>query len=295
MKKIIKVLLLLIILFLVDNNIVNAEVKNHIIDFDKKGSIEIVLKDFDETNKIEGAEIALYYVASVSSENNQLIYKYVESLNDCNGNLDDLTNPSLVNDVNKCIINKEISNSTKITNKDGIVKFEELNLGLYLVMQTNDVQGYSKIEPFLISIPENLDNKWNYDIEAEPKTDIIRLMDVIVEKKWDISKSRSTPESVTIELLKDNEVIDTVTLSQDNQWTHTWNQIEESDGYSVREKVVPEGYTVIYRQEGNKFIVTNIRTLVDTGQNYSICFILAGIGLLIIIFGIIYDRKNKYE
>lgn len=120
-------------------------------------------------------------------------------------------------------------------------------------------------------------------------------MDVIVEKKWDIQNSKSTPESVIIELLKGEEVIDEVILNNENNWTYTWSQIEESDEYSVKEKVVPEGYTVTYRQEGNKFIVTNIRTLVDTGQNYLIWLLLGTIGLGLVIFGVIYDKKSKYE
>ena len=120
-------------------------------------------------------------------------------------------------------------------------------------------------------------------------------MDVIVEKKWDIQNSRSTPESVVIELLKSGEVIDEITLSNENNWTHTWIQITESDEYSVREKVVPEGYTVTYRQEGNKFIVTNIRSLVDTGQNYIVWLLLGTVGLGLVIFGVIYDKKSKYE
>ena len=87
--------------------------------------------------------------------------------------------------LNKCIENLELSSITKTTNKDGFVKFDNLQLGLYLVKQTNKVEGYSNIDPFLVAIPKEENNMWIYDIKATPKTDVIRLIDIIVEKKWD--------------------------------------------------------------------------------------------------------------
>lgn len=295
MNKIKKYLFLFITLLLISNNVVYADSNDHIVDFSRKGKFEVTLKDFDETNRIEGAEIALYHVASVSSQNNKLVYEFTEDFTECDADLSDLTKEELTDDIKQCITENMEPVQKQMTDSEGVAVFEELELGLYLVKQTNKVVGYSKIDPFLINFPKEVDNKWTYEIEAEPKTDIIRLMDVIVEKKWDIQNSKSTPESVIIELLKGQEVIDEVVLNNENQWTHTWSQIEESDEYSVKEKVVPEGYTVTYRQEGNKFIVTNIRTLVDTGQNYLVWFLLGTIGLGLVIFGVIYDKKSKYE
>lgn len=295
MNKIKKYLFLFITLLLIGNNVVYADTNDHIVDFSRKGKFEVTLKDFDETNRIEGAEIALYHVASVSSQNNKLVYEFTEDFTECDADLSDLTKEELTDDIKQCITENMEPVQKQMTDSEGVAVFEELELGLYLVKQTNKVLGYSEIDSFLINFPKEVDNKWTYEIEAEPKTDIIRLMDVIVEKKWDIQNSKSTPESVIIELLKGQEVIDEVVLNNENQWTHTWSQIEESDEYSVKEKVVPEGYTVTYRQEGNKFIVTNIRTLVDTGQNYLVWFLLGTIGLGLVIFGVIYDKKSKYE
>lgn len=295
MNKIKKYLFLFITLLLIGNNVVYADTNDHIVDFSRKGKFEVTLKDFDETNRIEGAEISLFHVASVSSQNNRLVYEFTEDFTECDADLSDLTKEGLTDDIKQCITEDMEPVQKQITDSEGVAVFEELELGLYLVKQTNKVVGYSQIDPFLINFPKEVDNKWTYEIEAEPKTDIIRLMDVIVEKKWDIQNSKSTPESVIIELLKGQEVIDEVVLNNENQWTHTWSQIEESDEYSVREKVVPTGYTVTYRQEGNKFIVTNIRTLVDTGQNYLVWLLLGTIGLGLVIFGVIYDKKSKYE
>ena len=77
MNKVIKYILLAITLFFTGNNIVYANTSDHIVDFSKKGTFEVVLKDFDETNKIEGAEIALYHVATVTSKNNKYLYRFI--------------------------------------------------------------------------------------------------------------------------------------------------------------------------------------------------------------------------
>ena len=278
---------------LLGTNIVCAN--DHIIDFNQKAAIEVALKAPDDNKNIEGAEITLYHIASVGIENNKLVYTYNEAIKDCEEDLSDLTNQELTSGISKCIIDKEILSYTKVTDEEGKVNYKNLDLGLYLVKQTNNVLGYSNIDSFLISIPKNIDNKWTYNLKAEPKTDIIKLMDLMVLKKWDIENSDSIPEYVTIELLKNNEVIDTIVLNKNNNWSHTWKQIEESDAYSVKEKNVPLGYTDTYRQEGNKFIVTNTKTLVQTGQNYSMILVFASLGLISIIFGIILEKRKKYE
>lgn len=295
MFKLIKYLSLFIIAFFIGNSVVSADINDHIVDFNKKGTISITLKDPDDINRIKGAEITIYHVATVSSKNNKLVYTYNDTIKDCKGDLSDLTNESLTSEINKCITDEALPSQKKLTNNEGTVKFENLELGLYLVKQTNNVEGYSNIDPFLVNIPKELDNKWTYDIKAEPKTDIIRLMDVIVEKRWDVVGSENTPDSVTIELLKGEEVIDTVILNNENNWTHSWQQIPESDEYKVKEINIPREYTPTYRQEGNKFIVTNTKTLVQTGQNILIIEILSIVGLLLIITGVIYDKRKNYE
>lgn len=294
MVKKISYLLIMFALFIGFNNIVNAQESNYTIDFSRKGSIEITLHEETRDSYVEGAEITIYHIADIYNKNNNLAHKFTEQFSGCEVSLEDINKDGLHKELEKCIT-EETTGISDFTDENGKVVFDDLSLGLYLVKQTNKVEGYSVIDTFIANIPVVIDNSWTYDIVAEPKTEIIRLMDVIVEKKWDIQNSRSTPKSVVIELLKNEEVIDEITLSNENNWTHTWTQIIESDEYSVREKVVPEGYTVTYRQEGNKFIVTNIRTLVNTGQNNIISIILGSIGLILIIVGVIYDKRKKCE
>lgn len=289
-----KIKYFLIFIILLSVGKANVLANDNIVDFNKLGTISVTLKESKEDKPIKDANITIYKIATVTEKDNNLFYQYQDKITNCQANINNLLNKELSKYLNKCIENLELSSITKTTNKDGFVKFDNLQLGLYLVKQTNKVEGYSNIDPFLVAIPKEENNIWIYDIKATPKTDIIRLMDVIVEKKWDIINSSTRPNEVTIELLKDKEVIDTIILNDENNWTYTWYQIEESDSYSVKEKNVPDGYTDTYRQVGNKFIVTNTKTLVQTGQNVLIIELLAISGLIFVITGFIINKRKTY-
>ena len=289
-----KIKYFLIFIILLSVGKANVLANDNIVDFNKLGTISVTLKESKEDKPIKDANITIYKIATVTEKDNNLFYQYQDKITNCQANINNLLNKELSKYLNKCIENLELSSITKTTNKDGFVKFDNLQLGLYLVKQTNKVEGYSNIDPFLVAIPKEENNIWIYDIKATPKTDIIRLMDVIVEKKWDIINSSTRPNEVTIELLKDKEVIDTIILNDENNWTYTWYQIVESESYSVKEKNVPDGYTDTYRQVGNKFIVTNTKTLVQTGQNILIIELLAISGLIFVITGFIINKRKTY-
>lgn len=295
MKRI-KIILLSILIFY-STNIYALE--NNTIDFNSKGSIEITLSEKTDNEKIEGAEILLYKVADAKSENHNLVFEYVDELKSCNASLNDLETKSKSEDIEKCI-NENINSLKQITDVNGTVKYNDLDLGLYLVKQNNIVKGYSKIDSFLVMIPKITDNKWIYDIKSTPKTDIIRVIDINVKKVWNTSTSNTNdsiklPRSIEVELLLNDKVIDTVKLSKDNNWSYTWEDLAKSEEYTIKEINVPKGYTPSYQKDNNTFIVTNTSTLVQTGQMLWIVMLLIITGITFIIISIIYDRKTNEQ
>ena len=187
-------------------------------DLNTKGSIEVLLKD-SNNNKIKDAEITLYHIANAKDKNNNLSFELRSELS-CDVNLDDLTNEKLKDEISKC----NLENTTKYigdTSSNGIAMFDNLDLGLYLIVQTKSVEGYSDIESFLVMMPKVEDNKWIYDIKAKPKTDIYKVIDVTVNKKWN-SNNKELPNEVTIELYESDTLVDTIKLNEDNNWTYTW-------------------------------------------------------------------------
>src|SRR5699024_2236906 len=74
-------------------------------------------------------------------------------------------------------------------------------------------------------------------------------------------KYDSRPGSVEVQLLADGEVYgDPVTLSDDNYWTHTWEELSVNDNgepitYSVEELDIPEGYKSIVKDKNHGNII----------------------------------------
>lgn len=101
-------------------------------------------------------------------------------------------------------------------------------------------------------------------------TNNIKTVNVSVEKIWndDNNKYQLRPENVTVQLVIVNEnnevieVIETLTLSNSNDWKHTWTGLKELDAngnpikYVVKE-INPDNYTPGYSKNGNTTIITN--------------------------------------
>ena len=92
---------------------------------------------------------------------------------------------------------------------------------------------------------------------------------VKVTKKWEDANNQDglRPKEIQVQLYAgDQEVGEKVVLSTDNKWTHTFTKLpEKANGeiihYSVKEVVVPKGYTVTEeRQEKGDIVLTNTHT-----------------------------------
>lgn len=293
MVKKISYLLIAITLFLGFTLSANAKESDHIIDFSKTGSIKVTLHEEAEDTYVEGARITIYKIADAYSNAGRLSFKYTDNFSSCKVSLDDMTDENLTKDISKCVTKESIGVS-EVTNKNGTVTFDDLSLGLYFIKQTNKVEGYSSIDSFLVHIPKIIDNSWIYDIVANPKTDIYREIDLVVNKVWN-TNGNSLPEKVEIELYNGLELIDTITLNSYNNWTYTWKNLEKSDKYSVKEINIPEGYKVSYSNNEYTFTVTNTDTLANTGQLFYSIIVLAILGLVLILLGVIEIKKVNNE
>jgi hypothetical protein len=256
---------------------------NNTADLSKTGSIEVILKEGTD-NMISGGEITIYHIADAIDVNNNLAYQIKDELGECNVDLSDITRQELVDEISKC----NLDNANKyngITDTFGSVKFNDLKLGLYYIKQTKGVKGYSNIDPFVVGIPTVEDNKWVYDVFAKPKTDIFKVIDITIKKEWNVRNTK-LPESVTIQLYNDLELVDTVILNKDNNWTYTFIDLKLSDKYNVKEIDVPKGFTPSYKEDNYVFTVTNTDILAQTGQIFYPIIILSILGVVFILVGI---------
>lgn len=264
-----------------------------VVDFNKTGSISIDLIDDDTSKPISGVSVSIYKIANVSEKNHNLYYEY-ESDVDCTVDINKLDNENITNEIESCILNKDAT-STQISDSKGHIEFRNLDLGIYLIKHTDNVSDGYTFNTFLLNIPMVVDNKFEYDINTTPKIELTKLFDIIVYKIWNNPKNNNIPSKVTIELIKNDIVIDTIELNKENNWSYTWKDMEMSDLYSVKEINVPKDYKVSYRVENNNvFYVTNTSTLIETGLQLWLIELLSILGVTFILVGYLLNR-NYHE
>ena len=84
---------------------------------------------------------------------------------------------------------------------------------------------------------------------------------VSVEKVWDDDNDANRPESIMVQLYKNNEAYgNVVELNEGNKWSYTWDDLKLKDTWSVEEVSIPAGYEdKVVEEYKNKFIITNIK------------------------------------
>ncbi len=188
-NKIINLILIVVILLTTLSNKIFA-VNNSVIDTTQKGSLTITKYEHQNGNKdgianentnenieLEGVEFTIYKV-NEEIQNIEEAKEYIKS-------------QSL------------ISKLSKITDGNGVVKFENLELGRYFVEETNTpINVLEPIQPFLIDIPStnNGGNKWDYDVKVYPKNTTV-YGDVTLKA---VNNKNEGLENVKLKLQKNN-------------------------------------------------------------------------------------------
>lgn len=144
--------------------------------------------------------------------------------------------------------------------EDGTLVFNGLTAGLYLAVgQVTEAGGWVYTPaPVLVCLP-GLDERDQplYDVTAVVKYEKSAAGPLALGalKLWEGDGAR--PQAVTVQLLRDGEVYDTVTLDSANGWRYVWDGLEPNHLWLVAEKDVPENYTVSVSAAGSWFTVTN--------------------------------------
>lgn len=232
------------------------------IDFGKQGSITVELKENDHSDPLSGLNFVLYKVADVESNNHQLAYTFTSSFAESGVSLENINADSLAVHLAAYAEQNSVAGISKNTDGSSIT-FSDLELGLYLVVENESVSGYYPASPFLVSVPmTNAEGTaWIYDISASPKVepepvppaDTTKLT---VKKVW-AEAGNNIPASVEVTLLRNGESYRTVTLNNENDWQHTWDELEKDCQWSAVEKVVPSGFEVSYSTSAGTVTITN--------------------------------------
>ena len=308
-KKLLKLLILIVILTMT-KVLALPYITNTVPDIENiDASLFISIKDYEDT-PLENATFKLYKIASVKGKG---VYTTTEPFINTNityDNQDLLKWDNILIELTTYIKDNNIEPNLIVkTDEEGKVQINKIDKGLYLIMGENYKLGAKTfdIQDFLVSIPNMVvQNKWEYDVRVRPKymydIDTSKIVDKTVTKVWDDKGyENERPSNIKITLLKYGVVYDEITLSLENNWTYTWEDLDDTYDWTIVEKEVPANYISKVTKNGNEYQVINTHKKTDasflpnTGQLWWPIPILIGVGLILIALGIIITPKNKLK
>ena len=139
-----------------------------VVDLSRTGSIKVSLYDSETSEAVGGGTLTLYRVAKVKKDNANLSFVYTNGFEDCGVELGDLSEGELAGRLAEKIAATAESTTVEISDL-GVAEFGDLEVGLYLVVQTTAAENYNVINPFLVSVPIQENGSYVYDVDALPK------------------------------------------------------------------------------------------------------------------------------
>lgn len=271
---------------------------------------------------VSGIPFSIYKVANVSAFNTEFspteeFEKYNIQLND----LDEEAWTQLAYTFDGYVKLEDITPlDSGVTDANGILRFPapgiEMKPGLYLVLSpVTESGGYIyTTQPFLICLlNRDAEASFDYDVFAEPKCSRKKIPDSPSEitrkvlKIWnDKGYIAKRPAQIVVHLLRNGEIYDTQTLTVENQWRYTWNELSDEYEWQVVEEPV-EGYTTVVTLEGITFTIKNSYVpelppnpppdippdTPQTGTTWYLVPLFAAGGLLFIAIGLLKRRSEN--
>lgn len=132
------------------------------------GSIRVQLYDTVNQKPLRGGQLTVYRVAEVQRNNGDLSFVYCGDFDGCGIELGDLTDSTLARQL-EGYLSPAAEGTVQTVDSEGCAAFSQLELGLYLVVQTKASAGYQPVNSFLVSLPMAENGQWLYDVDASPK------------------------------------------------------------------------------------------------------------------------------
>ncbi len=139
-------------------------------DLDRTNKLVLHLESVVEEVKPEGgAKVEIYQIATMEYRGSDLGYVYTDDWKELTTDLSKETSEDEILQMRDLAESKNLTGIEKASDEDGNVCYPDLPQGVYLVVQTDEVQHFSVFEPFLVYLPCIEENHWKYDVTAEPK------------------------------------------------------------------------------------------------------------------------------
>lgn len=305
LKRFLKINILLIISFIFINHVFALPIiTNNVPKIDEKKEASLTIEFIDvDNNPLPNATFKVYKVASVKGTGEfTTSFKFNKSNISYDHEKTEEWDEELENLLDYIKEENFSYDFLLTTDENGIATKSNIEKGLYLISSEPYVVGAKTYTPqsFLISVPNmTVQDEWEYDVKIFPKyaydVDMTKIVDKKVIKVWnDKGKEKYRPKSITVQLFKDDELYEEVILNADNNWEHTWNDLDDTYKWEVKEVNISDDYYANIKYDNQVFTITNTYNfkLPDTGLLWWPVPILLGAGLILIAVGIIIRRKK---
>ena len=124
-----------------------------------------------------------------------------------------------------------------------------------------------------------------------------------ITKIWqDDGNESRRPAAITVQLLQDGNVYDTVQLSDDNNWMYRWTELPVNHTYTAVEVEVPEPYTMSVERDRTAIYIANTYNgpppppppdLPPTGQLWWPVPLMVALGLCSLLLSACYRHRDE--
>lgn len=122
---------------------------------------------------VHDGRMELYRVGEVAEDDGNYSFRLTKAFTPSGVSLENLNDSALADDLAAYAASEKLKSlSAQTIDEAGKATFTQLEVGLYLIVQTKPAKGYASVDPFLVSLPYLENGVYVYDREADPKTSL---------------------------------------------------------------------------------------------------------------------------
>lgn len=160
----------------------------------QRGSIQVTMQDAENQQKVSGGTLTCIKVGTLENQQEEPVWKFTEAFADCGLNIEQMQGETFADRLWDYAQKKSIEGTTKQIDQNGTVMFDDIPLGVYLIVQQKSAKGYYNVKAFVVSVPIEDENGWIYDVDASPKMEKLKKATATSGKKEN-SKIQKLPQT----------------------------------------------------------------------------------------------------
>lgn len=229
-----------------------------------KGSMQLVC--MVDNSPVRGMSWSIYNVGTFTADGKLLFHG---EFADYPIYIPDVTASSLQNAAttleNYVAIDEIESLASGVSDQSGIVKFDDLEDGVYLITGERLLSGTKIYNP----VPMFLDVKNGKAVTGNVKMTVTdrpfvnnQMYSVLKTWKYGTGGQGAAPFEVEVEIYRDDVLVETVKLNNSNNWRYSWTGDANSE-WRCKEVTVSDEYKVVINHTDTQFVIENNRDVLN--------------------------------